>query len=481
MKTFVASPGIAQSAVSRRGGELSTLPGGDWPIAGRADSPDASLCVSVMSPTGRFPPAPNRTHGIHCSPPKRNNSAIETQELHCSHAGYIDSPTLAFLQSTGTMIDSQAPSPGVVQQRARAALQSMFIADALSMPVHWFYNPMDILRVFPGGITDMQPAPAFHPSSIMSLHSTSGGGRGTQDGARGREIVGEVILRGKRKFWGMSNQHYHQGMPAGENTLNAWWARTLMQTLIDANGRYDQGQYLEDYIEMMTADPARHPDTYAESCHRGFFANLERGLAPDRCAAVTHDTPSVGGLVTILPLAISQLLQGQPLQDTQSLCRSHLLLTHPDELLASVCDALIELIDSLLRRRDEAAMEMLERAGRAIPGTRLQKLIDKAPSDLHVIGRQYSSACYITDSWPALLYLAGKYQHDARLAMLANTNVGGENAHRGSVLGCIVSLITGSAPIALFEQLQHRDAIAAQIEALLDCSSNQEVKPSSNA
>ena len=60
---------------------------------------------------------------------------------------------------------------GALLRRAANALYGMLIADALAMPVHWFYNPADITKQF-GTIRDFQPAPAFHPSSIMNLHST---------------------------------------------------------------------------------------------------------------------------------------------------------------------------------------------------------------------------------------------------------------------------------------------------------------------
>ena len=88
------------------------------------------------------------------------------------------------------------------QQRVIAALKSLFVADALAMPVHWYYNPQDIEMAFPGGIVKFEAAPGTHPSSIMSLHSTVKGGRGAQTDVKAREIVGEVILKGKRKFWG---------------------------------------------------------------------------------------------------------------------------------------------------------------------------------------------------------------------------------------------------------------------------------------
>lgn len=57
----------------------------------------------------------------------------------------------------------------------------MLCADALSMPVHWYYNPTDIDRDF-GRITGFVAPKARHPSSIMSLSNTGGAGRGGQSG-----------------------------------------------------------------------------------------------------------------------------------------------------------------------------------------------------------------------------------------------------------------------------------------------------------
>lgn len=64
-----------------------------------------------------------------------------------------------------------------------------------------------------------------------------------------------------------------------------------MRCLAEDNGHYRSQTFLKAYIGFMTADPPRHPDTYAESYHRGFFANLEKGLPPEKCGMVTHDTP----------------------------------------------------------------------------------------------------------------------------------------------------------------------------------------------
>jgi len=144
------------------------------------------------------------------------------------------------------------------------------------------------------------------------------------------------------------------------------------------------------------------------------------------------------------------------------------MLTHPDELLARVCDAMVVLFsDLLLRDTHTDVAPLLVRASRCIPRVDLEKLWQKAPGDMHVVGGTYSTACYITDSWPSLLYLAGKYQHSAESAMLVNTNLGGENAHRGSVLGAIVGLIQAETSDRLLQQLLHREEIDAEIDALL--------------
>jgi ADP-ribosylglycohydrolase len=362
------------------------------------------------------------------------------------------------------------------QKKAVAALKNMFVADALAMPVHWFYNPADIEQSFPGGITRFEAAPDLHPSSIMSLHSTNAGGRGSQGkNHREREIVGDVILKGKRHFWGQPHQHYHQGMQAGENTLNAHCVRVVLRSLTANSGGYDKKRFLDDYIDFMTEDPPRHPDTYAESYHRGFFANLESGKARELCAATTHDTPSIGGLATIAPIVFAERLCGVSIKTVQEHCRQHLYLTHPDDKLARVCTDYVQLLDDLLFcNPDQTVAEILARAAKSSCGLDLETLMKKSLDDRYVVGRMFSSACYITDSWPSVLYLAYKYAATPKQALLANTNLGGDNVHRGIVLGALLGLMTGEALSAWFDQLTQHLEIKREIDALLANSKTED-------
>ena len=70
------------------------------------------------------------------------------------------------------------------------------------------------------------------------------------------------------------------------------------------------------------------------------------------------------------------------------------------------------------------------------------KLI-KEPDET-VIGRRFSTACYVEDAVPAVIYLALKYHHDPQKALIVNTNLGGDNAGRGAILGAILGAAHGA-------------------------------------
>ncbi len=358
-------------------------------------------------------------------------------------------------------------------ESAKASLCNLFVGDALSMPVHWYYNPDDIVRQYGNhGVQAMHAAPEVHPSSIMSLHSTKAGGRQAVEG-RGaqKEIIGDVILKGKRALWGKQGTHYHHGMPAGENTLNAWWARELMQYLLDEDG-YQIDHWVQRYIEFMTADPARHPDTYAESCHRGFFANWSAGMDPMKCGAVTHDTPSMGALVTIAPLVIA-LHRDHELSEIKRITRAYIHLTHPDDQLMQVVDAYVSLLINLMTTSTQENSEgdvvsLIDRSANVTGKMDLSQLVHQKRGDAAVVGGRYSLACYIDDSWPSVCYLAAKYYATPAKALIVNTNLGGENAHRGAVLGTVVGAASSEVADALFEQLVHREALVALVDEFLE-------------
>ena len=59
-----------------------------------------------------------------------------------------------------------------LEKSKEEALWGMFVADALSMPVHWYYNPDDIKHGYGGWLTGYRVPEKQHPSSILTLSST---------------------------------------------------------------------------------------------------------------------------------------------------------------------------------------------------------------------------------------------------------------------------------------------------------------------
>lgn len=350
-----------------------------------------------------------------------------------------------------------------VAERMRGALWGLFVGDALAMPVHWFYDVAAIQRQF-GRLRDYQDPPGHHPNSIMPLASTGRAGRGAQDG----DIVGGVILKGRKHLWGRPGMHYHQGLRAGDNTLNLLLARALMRKMT-AIGSHDPAAWLSDYVAFMTA-PDSHRDTYAESYHRDFFANHARGLPPERCAgAEGHDTASIGALVTLPPVILAT--RGVSDHGASALL-AQLRLTHRSASLERYALVLGDILTALLAdpapRVGPLACAAAERLG--FPATEVIAKVERGGlSDLSVIGGRLSPACYIDQSFPAVLYLAGRYPNDLESALIANTNAGGDNCHRGAVLGAILGAALGfeAIPRRWIEGLRARDELAAEIDGFI--------------
>jgi ADP-ribosyl-[dinitrogen reductase] hydrolase len=313
------------------------------------------------------------------------------------------------------------------------------------MPVHWYYNPRDIVKDF-GRITDFQAPKARHPSSIMSLSNTGGAGRGGQEG----DIIGDVINHGKKHLWGKANVHYHHGMAAGENTLNAVVARLLLRNLVDSSGNYSPKSFLDAYVKFMRT-PGSHNDTYAESYHRMFFKNLVSGKPAERCADDDgHNIASMGGFVLLPPVALLTAAAGgagaattpQGLKAVRDATVAQMYCTHNSRQLQGIAEIYGELLARTLYGDD--LRSAVADAARKV-GFDVDKVVKAAPGDddTAVIGGRFSPACYIEESFPSLLFLAYKYADSPEKALIANTNVGGENCHRGAALGALMGAAHG--------------------------------------
>jgi len=306
--------------------------------------------------------------------------------------------------------------------KLNGALAGLCIGDALAMPVHWYYNRQSLENDY-GLVSDYLKPFNPHPDSILwrSSYKTTN--------ARGE------ILHDQARYWGQKGIHYHQFLEAGENTLNIKICRLLVDSLNQNQGHHVD-DYLNKYIRFMTT-PNSHHDTYIEECHRNFFANYANGVEPRKCGTIEKH---IGGLAGIVPVVA--YYADEPIKAREK-ALAHLALTHPGKKMETAALLIIDILLKLFAGLPilNVIAEKLELQDNPLMGHPYKKLLDQP--DHIVIGQRFSTACYVEDAVPAVIYLALKYHHDPEKALVVNTNLGGDNAGRGAVLGALLGAAHG--------------------------------------
>lgn len=335
-------------------------------------------------------------------------------------------------------------TPSTIDRRAGAAWGS-FIGDALAMPVHWCYDRTALKRDY--GVVREYVAPRNpHADSILWRSEY------TPLNERGD------ILREQAQYWGQRGIHYHQFLRAGENTLNLQLAKVLADSLI-ANGRYDADDYLARYIAFMLT-PGQHRDTYVEEYHRKFFTAYARGTAPRKCAG---GDIHIGGLAHVGVLCA---FLAPDVKAARAAVREHIGLTHRSDDVLAAGDALAKILCEAIAGAE--LRDAILRHGADWFSRRKADQWSREPDEV-VIGHRVSPACYIADAFPASLYLGWKYAGDFEAGVIANANVGGDNCHRGAVVGALLGAGAGlrELPARFVNDLHDADRVRVQIEQLV--------------
>ena len=298
------------------------------------------------------------------------------------------------------------------------AMLGSLSADAVSMPVHWYYDTQKLDRDY-GLLTGYVAPKNPHNDSILWRSSY------TARNARGN------ILHDQVKYWGQREVHYHQFLAAGENTINYQLGIELYLKILQ-NGAYDSDKWLARYIECLL-EKGWHQDTYLEEYHRAFFDNYAKGLDPSNCGI---DDLHIGGLSHIPCLLAGLIETGVTDLDGQLLqVERHVRLTHRNQYVSDAAAAMTRILYSLgegldLRKALECHAKPWASAGQFDTWTHFP--------DRTVIGRHLTMACYLPESFTASLYLCWKYADDFSAGILSNAHCGGDNCHRGAVVGALL-------------------------------------------
>jgi ADP-ribosylglycohydrolase len=323
----------------------------------------------------------------------------------------------------------------VDEVKQQSCLLGAFLGDALAMPVHWYYDRAALVRDY-GRVVDLVAPKNPHADSILWRSSYTA-----------PNLKGE-ILHEQAAYWGRRGIHYHQFLRAGENTLNMQLALELLSVLRE-HGNYDKADYLKRYIDFMTT-PGRHRDTYIEECHRNFFTKYARGKKPEDCGG---DDIHIGGLAHVPILAAWYADKESAALEA---VKEHVRVTHRGELVETAARDLTKMLIAILN--GSGVRESIEKFGNGWVGRKKLEAWAERP-DEEVIGSILSPACYLKDAFPAALFLAWKYSNNLESALIANTNLGGDNCHRGIVVGALVGASGAAIPLHWANNLLCRELL----------------------
>ena len=104
-----------------------------------------------------------------------------------------------------------------------------------------------------------------------------------------------------------------------------------------------------------------------------------------------------------------------------------------------VVDLLLQLLDG--KPLKETLMSEIKTQRSPFVGYPFLNWMNEA--DEMVVGRRFSTACYVEESVTSVIYLALKYHEDPEAGLIANTNLGGDNAYRGAILGALLGAANG--------------------------------------
>ena len=323
----------------------------------------------------------------------------------------------------------------------------MLIADALAMPSHWVYNIRLMPRLFPpkGEITGFVDPPKHLPNSILNLSNTGGGGRGSDRG----NLVGDVILHGKRKYWKRGKDyHYHTTLVAGEPTLEAQLMLLLMRTWSGTEEDAGSGAgsapldaFRDAYVEFMTT-PGSHNDTYAATAHRMFFKNVMAGKDPvDAPDDDRHNVAAIDALTLVTPVLLDGISRGMDAESSVAAGMDMLAVTRNVPYIEPYVAAYEDLLRMCMDGTKPSVAAETVAARKLFRNT--VNLSAMAAS--HGPGNEPMAACYLDSAFKVLLYLLYQYgdDPDPSLALLRNANAGGENVARGACLGACLGAYHG--------------------------------------
>jgi len=279
-----------------------------------------------------------------------------------------------------------------MEDEIKTAIMASFVADALSLGVHWVYDRAQIKDKY----------------------------------GRLEEMTDPVIAP------------YHKGKSKGEFTHYGDQMLVLLDSLVHAFpfDVYDFGERWQVLFAEYSG--------YMDHATKETLANMGAGKEMDAAGSASSD---LSGAARIAPLLLG--LGG----DESALiyaARQQTAMTHNHPMVVETAEWAARTL-GLILRGDSPTLAM-SRALEAMPGaTGLARMVEKglgsADRDTAVAIGGFGQMCDIEAALPGVVHLTARYEQDLETALVENIMAGGDSSARGMLVAAFIGAFVGGGAI----------------------------------
>jgi ADP-ribosylglycohydrolase len=319
--------------------------------------------------------------------------------------GYIVTKKARFI--TGQKKTVKEPG---MNEKKKAVVFGGFVADALSLGVHWVYNTRVIDKKF-----------------------------GTVD----------------RYFDPLTS--YHKGKTAGDFTHYGDQMLVLLESLGKDN-RFDANRFAEAWRAFFATY-----NGYFDKATKTTLANMQAGMPILESGSNSDDLAGASRLVALLALSENET------EKLTAAAKKQTAITHKNDQVLLCADYFARCISAVLEGASplsalESTLENNTAYG-AISDLITLGLGSRSNNTREAIA-EFGQMCSVEAGLPSAVHLIARYEDDYKKAMVENVMAGGDSSARGILAGSVIAAASGmdAIPTHWISELTSKDRILVHFE-----------------
>jgi len=270
----------------------------------------------------------------------------------------------------------------------KAMVLGSFLADSLSLGVHWIYDTARIEKEFGRVESFLKPLPG-------SYHPTKNKGEFTHYGDQAVVLLESIASK---------------GLFDPQDFSSRWQA-----LFREYRGYYDQAT-------------------------KATLINLAQRKPIEEAGAPSSDLAGAGRIAPLVALYKDDLAA------LVNAAKAQTRMTHNDPLVIESAEFFARVSWMTLRGRSPAAA-MKETAKERFDGTPISLWVEKGikskgEESVFAIG-QFGQSCHVDEAFPGIVHLISRHENDLKEALIQCVMSGGDNAGRGMIVGMVLGAHLG--------------------------------------